>query len=387
MNNAWGGLDSNFLGTDEIVRFCELTGVELIMGVGYNTSLLSGQDMIDWVKYCKDRNYRVKYWGIGNEVYGSYQQGHVSASSYSSGLASVAAGMRAMDPDIRILASGSGVHNHYRGNYPGWTETVCTSAASSFDLLDCHMYVYGNDSSNPLNLSEPEYFRIFAAANLNLRDFIGYIREIAPDKKLALLEWGVLPKLSGSSYATPQRQTFANLLISACEFHEMMRNSDVVEMAAMHNFSFYVAPHKLHSEPVNVRTNLFKELSVLSDGHCIPIDEQVFPTYDQDVDFLDVGVRKRVPEIDMLAVRKGDFLYLSCANRSLSEDYSVALMLQGASLGEVEGSTYTCSRPYARSLWSDVVYTKVGRAETDGKSKVTLPPMSYSILKITLKDN
>ena len=385
-NKAWGGLDSNFLGTDEIVRFCKLTGAELVMGVGYNTSVMSEQDIVDWVEYCHDKGYDVKYWGIGNEVYGGYQLGHVSASSYSAGLVSIVDQIRAIDPGVRILASGRGVHNYYRNSYPGWTETVYSSASSSFDLLDCHMYVYGNDASNPMNLSGEEFFRIFAAANLHFRDFIEYFRKTAPDKKLALLEWGVLPKLSGNSYATPQRQTFANLLISACEYHEMIRNSDVVELAAMHNFSFYIAPHKLHSEPVNARTVLLKELSSLSGGYNIPVDDSIFPAYAQNVNYLDVGVRSKVTELDMVAVLKGDVLYLSCVNRSLTDELSVVFNLIGAVSEGINGYTYTSDRPFARSLWDNVVQTKMKKADITGDTEVSLPPLSYTILELQLKN-
>ena len=399
-NKAWGGLDPNYLGTDEFLRFCELTDIEPIMGVGYNKSVLSEQDIADWVEYCNGpassgygsiraanghpEPYDVKYWGIGNEVYGSYQLGNADVDEYSAGLASMSLKMKTIDADIHILASGRGVHNHYRNRYPGWTETLALS--DSYDILDCHLYVYGNDSSNPMNLSGEDFFRIFAAADMNLKDFLDDMRRVVPGKKIAFLEWGVLPKLSGNTYNTPQRQTFANMLISACIYHEMIRNSDIVEMAAMHNFSFYVAPHKLHSEPVNMRTDLIKEMSALSGGFYIPVDEKIFPEYDQNIDFMDVGVREGVSEIDMAVVHKDDCIYVSCVNRSPSEEYKLALSVLGASGENVGGRTYTCSRPYERSLWSDVIQAKVSDADIDSDNLVTLPPLSYSMLILTLKN-
>ena len=399
-NHAWGGLDSNLLGTDEFMRFCELTDIEPVMGVGYNTSVITEQDIIDWVEYCNGntsskygylraqnghtKSYDVRYWGIGNEVYGAYQLGHVNASSYALGLSSISSRIKASYPDVQIIASGRGVHNHYRGTYTDWNETVVSRALSSFDLLDSHMYVYGNDSSGDLGLSAEEWFRVFAASNLNMRDFLSYTRELLPGKKAAFLEWGVLPKLSGKAYSTPQRQTFANLLVSACIYNEMIRQSDLVEMAALHNFSFYVAPHMLHSEPVNMRTELIRELSDLSGGHAVPVNISSVPVYNQPYDVLDIGVRKAVPEIDIAAVVKDGELYVSCVNRSLSEDFKLDIEPKGGTAKAISGRTYTCSSPFVRSLWNSQTECTIKKAEVQGNSKVSLPPLSYTILKISM---
>ena len=395
-NKAWGGLDPNYLGIDELMRFCELTGVEPVIGVGYNKGLISEQDIVDWVEYCNGpvtstygakraanghpEPYDVKYWGIGNEVYGTYQLGNVGVAAYSTGLSSVYSRMKAVDNEVVILASGRGVHNDYRGAYAGWTETLASS--SSYDILDCHLYVYGYDKSSAAGLSGEEYYRAFAASSLNLRDFINKMRELVPERKLAFLEWGVLPKLSGKNNPTPQRQTFANLLLSACEYHEMIRNSDVVHMAAMHNFSFYVAPQDLHSEPVNIRTVLFRELSQLSGGYNVHIDESVFPTYSQTWNMPDVGVREEVPEIDMIAVLKDKVLYLSCVNKNPSEQYTLTLETLGYAVNGMSGWTYTSTRPYERSLWTNPVSTSPQPAEVGPGGTLVLPPMSYTIIKV-----
>ena len=395
-NRAWGGVDSNILGIDELMRFCELTGAEPVIGVGYNQEILSEQDIADWVEYCNGpisspygakrasnghhEPYNIKYWGIGNEVYGTYQLGHVGAQEYLHGLSSIVLKIKAIDNDLVIMASGRGVHNQYRNNYEGWTETI--SKSSACDILDCHLYVYGYDQSSQTGLTAEQYYRIYAAANLYLRDFICCMREIAPEKKLAFLEWGVLPKLSGNSYVTPQRQTFANMLLSACQYHEMIRNSDVVHMAAMHNFSFYVAPQQLHSEPVNMRTDLFRELAPLAGGRNIDFDSSGFPTYSQTMDMADVGMRENCPEIDLVAVRKDGFIYLSCVNRSIHKEFNLDFDLINTDIEGSSGRIYTCQRPFERSLWSSPIYSSVSQVSLSPSGAFTVPPMSYSIVKL-----
>jgi alpha-L-arabinofuranosidase len=194
----------------------------------------------------------------------------------------------------------------------------------------------------------------------------------------------VLPSIAGTNH-TPQRQTFANLLLSALEWHEMIRNSDVFEMAAFHNFSFYISPQTLHSEPVNYRTNLYKELSPLAGGYCVPVDNSTFPTYNQERNILDIGVQKNVPEIDIAAVLKDGFLYLSCVNSSPSEQREVSLKYLGVKAKAISGNTYTATLPYAKNLWSQRFECTVVPAATNGTMDVTLPPLSYTMLKITVE--
>lgn len=397
-NEAWGGLDSNFLGTDEIVRFCDITGIDLVMGVGYNPECISQQDIADWVEYCNGPTstvygtmraangspdpYDIKYWGIGNEVYGEYQLGHTNVASYSSGLNSIASLVRQVDNDVVILASARGVHNQYRNAHLGWTESLYSTSRSSFDILDCHLYVYGFE--NPINYSGDEFFRVYAAAPLNLRDFLSTIRTSFPDKKVAFMEWGILPSLSGDDFTTPQRQTFANLLLTACEYHEMIRNCDIVSISAIHNFSVYIAPQRLHSEPVNMRTDVLKELSQLAGGYCLNVNESNIPTYQQNIDMLDVGIRNNVPEIDIIAVIKDKSLFISCVNKNTEDMYSISLDVNGAQLIGGEGRIYTCAQPYNRSRWTNPIYSTITQITLQGEDVIELPPLSYTFIEISL---
>ena len=51
--------------------------------------------------------YRVKYWDIGNEPYGSWQHGHTDIKYYFIKHNEFAKAMRAVDPSITLLASGA----------------------------------------------------------------------------------------------------------------------------------------------------------------------------------------------------------------------------------------------------------------------------------------
>ena len=76
-----------------------------------------------WVAYCNDpadteqgarraknghpHPYNVKYWGIGNEVWGPWQIGTTSAAEYSRRARRFITAMKAADPEIILIAVGN----------------------------------------------------------------------------------------------------------------------------------------------------------------------------------------------------------------------------------------------------------------------------------------
>lgn len=397
-NYAWNGVDANLLGTDEFMRFCTLAGCTPVMGVGYGQTTV--EEVAGWVEYCNGSTstamgalraanghpepYNVKYWGFGNEVY--Y---HYDVTPYASALAAASSAMKVADPSIQVIASGYGVHNTYRNPASGWTSTLQSVAGDSFDIIDTHCYVYGPPAaSDTQSFTAPELFRIFSAANVYLRGFIDSWRTVGGGKGMAFTEFGVLPKSSDRN--TPRRQAFSNLLCSACEYNEMIRQSDIMKLVNAHNFSFYVNPQSNHSEPVNARTELIREYASMAGGHAVSVDDSEIPTYRVKDNFLDIGLIDKVPELDVAAVVKGKTLWLSVVNRNASDEYCMAVRLRGGTASSSEGKVFTCSGPYAVRTWtSDYgVVPTVAPAKfvvTGGSApKLLVPPLSFSMLRISL---
>jgi alpha-N-arabinofuranosidase len=77
--------DTNHFGTDEFLRFCQLTGAQPYLAA--NLRSLTARDFYEWVDYCNSpagsttlaemraaagqrEPYQVRYWGVGNESWG-----------------------------------------------------------------------------------------------------------------------------------------------------------------------------------------------------------------------------------------------------------------------------------------------------------------------------
>ena len=94
---AWNGMESNDMGVDDFMTFCRLIGAEPYLAV--NSGLGDAHSAAEEVEYVNGpatsrlggqraanghpAPYGVKIWGVGNEMYGPWQWGHMSIRQYA----------------------------------------------------------------------------------------------------------------------------------------------------------------------------------------------------------------------------------------------------------------------------------------------------------------
>ena len=119
-NPAWTGVEHNDFGMHEFVRFCVLVGAEPSIVV--NTGFGDAHSAAAQLEYCVGgpdtywgarraahgaaEPFELRYWGIGNEMWGSWQLGYMRLEHYVLKQNWVVDTMRAVDPDIICIASG-----------------------------------------------------------------------------------------------------------------------------------------------------------------------------------------------------------------------------------------------------------------------------------------
>ncbi|MGJ8454646.1 alpha-N-arabinofuranosidase [Pseudothermotoga sp. U03pept] len=237
LNYIWGGIETNEFGTDEFVQYCKDIGTEPYLAVSLGTGTLD--EAIHWLEYCNldtptkyaslrkqfghDQPYKVKYWGIGNEVYGPWQVGHCSASEYAEKLRQFAQFMKAVDPSIKIIAVGA--------DNPEWDMTVLKHAGALIDYISIHQY-HG---------SEDHYETISAAYYVQerLKLLESEIKHLKLDHvKIALDEWNVwyqvVPEKEASEKGIvllEEPYTLKDALFAAGIFFTLHRMSETVQMA------------------------------------------------------------------------------------------------------------------------------------------------------------
>jgi hypothetical protein len=142
------------------------------IGATENPAETGAQLAADWVRYANvTHNYNIKYWEIGNEIYGNGTYGadwetdrHCASGSspancgpavYAQNVKAYIAAMKAVDPTIKVgvvlTAPGSwpdGVTS--AGSPQSWNQTVLSALGSQIDFADVHWY-----PQNPSTVTPP----------------------------------------------------------------------------------------------------------------------------------------------------------------------------------------------------------------------------------------
>ncbi|KAG7527823.1 hypothetical protein FFLO_06566 [Filobasidium floriforme] len=145
---AWLSEESNHFGLNEFVDYARGLGVEpylcLNMGTGTFEEALSlleycnGKGNTHWANLRRkhtgrDEPHDIKLWGLGNEMHGPWQVGHLSAADYTKQAARWAHALRLVDPSIKLVSCGN------QGNSE-WDREVLQGLIGVCDYHSIHFY-------------------------------------------------------------------------------------------------------------------------------------------------------------------------------------------------------------------------------------------------------
>lgn len=120
-NPAWTGVEHNDFGTDEFIEFCRILNTEptIAANTGYGDEYSAAQ----WVEYCNaggetiggqwrvdngnPEPFNVKYWCVGNEMWGPWQHGFMQLQHYTLKHNRVAKAMWDVDDELILIGVGA----------------------------------------------------------------------------------------------------------------------------------------------------------------------------------------------------------------------------------------------------------------------------------------
>lgn len=159
-NPAWTGVEHNDFGTDEFIAFCREIGTEPMIAA--NTGFGDAYSAAQWVEYCNaakstigggwrvknghEQPYGVKYWCVGNEMFGPWQLGYMQLTHYELKHNEVAAAMWKVDPTLKLSAVGDLDTKpiSFDPDRPqptgGWSQGMLEHCADYMTLLSEHFY-------------------------------------------------------------------------------------------------------------------------------------------------------------------------------------------------------------------------------------------------------
>lgn len=160
VNKAWGNApEPSDLGTEEYLALCDRLHIEPSITVNVGGAGATSEEAAAWVEYVNGsvtskygairaanghpQPYGVKQWELGNEIFGDWVRGHVTANQYAETAVRYAKAMRAVDPSIKLIAVGAGI-------FPGsdaWNTAVLNIAGSEIQYLAVHDYTSFSQNS------------------------------------------------------------------------------------------------------------------------------------------------------------------------------------------------------------------------------------------------
>jgi len=232
-NPAWKGVEHNDVGIHEFMDLCREIGAEPFIAV--NTGLGGAAGAAEEVEYVngapdtpmgalRAKNghpnpFGVKWWAIGNEMFGDWQLGHMPLSDYLKKHRKVVDAMRAVDPAIQPIAVGQ---------VGEWSREMLANCADHMSLISEHLYWQDRDDVEAHVAQLPQGIRRVADTHRKYRAEIPSLAE--KDIRIALDEWNYW--YGGNEYGElGVRYFLQDALGAAAGLHEMFRQSDIYFMA------------------------------------------------------------------------------------------------------------------------------------------------------------
>jgi alpha-N-arabinofuranosidase len=235
MNPAWTGVEHNDFGLDEFVAFCREVGAEpsIVVNSGFGDDHSAAEEveyangstgtrMGRWRAFNgHPKPYNVKWWGIGNEMYGKWQLGYMSLGHYSKKHNLFAKAMRKVDPSIKLTAVG---------DTGKWSRGMLANCADYMDLISEHFYRGEQESVVGHVWQTVDAIRSRVEAHYSYRKKIESLK--GKSIRIALDEWNYWHRPYVCEYGELGcRYTLKDALGIATGLHEMIRSSDMIFMA------------------------------------------------------------------------------------------------------------------------------------------------------------
>jgi alpha-N-arabinofuranosidase len=266
---AWRSVETNEVGTDELLPWAERHGLSPMLAVNLGTRGV--QEAADLVEYCnhpsgtrwsdlrrshgREAPYDVRLWCLGNEMDGPWQVGHKTATEYARLATETARAMRLVDPHIELVACGSS--NHTMPTFGYWESEVLEQAWDVVDHISMHAYYEEHDDDRRSFLASGADMDAFIDGVVATIDAVAARKHSAKRVGIAFDEWNVwytsrfpedwlarveeVPRLIEDDYGPLDAVVVGDLLIS------LLNHADRVRIACLAQLVNVIAP--IRTEP------------------------------------------------------------------------------------------------------------------------------------------
>ena len=367
-NNNWGGtIEDNSFGTHEFLNLCELLGCEPYISGNVGSGTV--EELAKWVEYMtsdgdtpmaklrrqngRDKAWKVKYLGVGNESWGC--GGNMRPEYYSDLYRRYSVYCRDYDGNhLYKIASGASDYDY------NWTKVLMDQVGNRMNGVSLHYYtVSGWDGSkgSASVFDNDEYYWTLGKC-LEIEDVIKKHSDIMdekdPRKRIGLMvdEWGTWwdeepGTVRGHLY---QQNTLRDAFVAALSLNVFHRHCDRVRMANIAQIvnvlqSMILTDTKGQGHMVLTPTyHVFRMYTPFQEATYLPLDlkcKEMKVRHDMRkamTETVENGYRT-LPLVSASAARTKDGkIVVSLSNVSLDEAQTVAIDLESAAFTMLQGS-------------------------------------------------
>ncbi|KAJ7026640.1 glycoside hydrolase family 51 protein [Mycena alexandri] len=257
---AWLTEESNQFGTDEFIQWCRLLGAEPFICLNMGTGTL--EDALAWLEYCNSsanthyanmrrkngraEPYGVKYWALGNEIWGPWQVGQMNAADYSKQAFQWAKALRLLDPSIKLVSCGE-------TGFADWDRVTLKTLAPVVDFHSIHLYTV-SEGNHDVNVMGPAAAEKGIEITKSLIELAKIEGNLTKDIAVCFDEWNVWdPVRAPGEKGAEEHYDLSDALAVAAWLNVFVRKADIVKIACIAQSVNVISP--IITSP----TGLFKQ--------------------------------------------------------------------------------------------------------------------------------
>jgi alpha-L-arabinofuranosidase len=404
-NSAWRSIEWNHVGTDEWLRLCELVGAEPLICINGGNGTV--EEARRWVEYCNGpvdspmgelraanghaEPYGVRYWEIGNELYGAWQTGYTDGSGYAPRYGEFVEAMRRTDPDLLFIANGLGNLRRTEGGHepPQWNHELVKRNGNLVRSISVHPLMASNA---PEDADPEEVWRELVAFADGYVEYLDKLvgepmRQGGLTPKVAITEMQIFTKYR----RLPTNKSIAEALWLGSMIHSCARSGGLVEMlthSALLNHGGGLGKNRgvVYADPVWWATHLYG-----SQPGTIPVSVKTeSERFSVEGKYLEK--REDVPYLDAAALVDSDgrTLTVFVINRHPEQAAAATLELKGfTAQPTVETSMVAGDSLTTRNTWEAPGRVALQESRTtlrDGRLDARLPALSLTRMTFSIAE-
>ena len=347
-NLWWEREEPNTFGTDEFLLFCQKVGAQPYIAVNLGSG--TPQEALAWMEYCNSVHdtpytrlraanghpepYGVKYWGIGNESWGS--GGFFDPESYATEYKRFATYLRraSLQGNVQLVACGHTRQNwnarffHRLRDIP----LVIVGGHQLINHISIHHYFR---AGGDIEFSDNDYRTLIADIDVlerHIQDAIAVIDEFTRGEAfigLIVDEWGMWHPQAVTANGLEQQNTLRDAILAASVLNVFNRYAACISMANLAQTVNVLQCVALTKDTETILTPTFHVFNLYKDhmGAKVVATEVDTPSFSGQKSH--ESRAENVPVIDVSSSLKRKHLLVTIVNRELNCDVEVRIVLRG----------------------------------------------------------